>query len=171
MRLRNSKGQFISAQAEEAIRDIARDQGAKEVQQFYSQNENEFKGLFSATNEAKFSTENAGGYISQNFDKFKINDGEKTHTVSRGEALKLVAQFQNFINKEGANTAIFTGEMKDKDKNGSFHTLEINLPVNKNKTGKGFKMSKDKLEKMEESGDIEYYKKSKKKSKKTSKKK
>lgn len=162
MRLRNAKGQFISKEAAEIITQISTEQGATDIQAFYRQNENEFKGIFSATNEAMFSTENSAGYISNNFDKFKINDGEKSHYVSRGEALKLVAQFQNFINKEGANTAIFSGEMKDKDKNGSFHTLEINLPVTKNKKGKGFKMSKEKLNNMEEDGKIQYYKKSKK---------
>lgn len=166
MRLRNSKGQFISAQAEEIIRQIGKEQGAKDVQAFFLQDERQFRGIFSATNEAKFSTENAAGYISTYFDRFKINDGEKSHTVSRGEALKLIAQFQNFINKEGANTAIFTGTMKDKDKDGTFHTLEINLPVNKNKTGKGFEMSKEKLEEMADNDEIEYYKKDKRKNRK-----
>lgn len=161
-RLRNERGQFISKYAEEGIRQIAQEKNVKDVQSFYLQNTEELQGLFSPTNEAKFSTENGGYYISTYFDKFAVNNGEKVYNISRNEALKLIAQFNNFINKEGSNFAVFTGEMKDKDRSGSFHKLEINLPVTKNK-GKGFRMSKENLDKMEKDGILEYYKKSKKK--------
>lgn len=164
-RLRNSRGQFISKFAEEGIREITQEHGAKDAQKYYLENENEFRGLFTATNEAKFSSENGSDYLGANFDKFKINNGEQTYNVSRGEAQKLISQFNNWMNKEGANFALFTGTMKDKDKNGQFHTLEINLPVNKNK-GKGFRVSREKAEEMEENGDIEYFKSDYKKKKK-----
>jgi len=163
-RLRNSKGQFISKFAEEGVRQIAQESGAKNVQDFFVQNENEMRGLFSTTHKAKFSSENAAEYLDANFDKFKIKDGEKTHTVSRGEAQKLISQFNNWSNKEGANFALFYGTMKDKDRDGQFHTLEINLPVSKNK-GKGFRMNREKAEKMEEEGKIEYFKSDYKKKK------
>ena len=54
--------------------------------------------------------------------------------------------------------------MKNKDVNGSFHTLEINLPIIKK--GKGFQVNRDKLIQMEEDGEIETMQSDKKKKKK-----
>lgn len=164
-RLRNSRGQFISKYAQEGVEQISAEHGAKDPQKYFLENETEFRGLFSATNEAKFSSENAADYLNANFDKFKINNGEQTYNVGRNEAMKLISQFNNWSNKEGANFALFSGTMKDKDKDGQFHTLEINLPVNKNK-GKGFRVSREKAETMEENGEIEYFKSDYKKKKK-----
>ena len=158
MRLRNAKGQFISKEAETMIREIAEEKGAKNNEQnFFLQNEREFDGLFSATNEAKFDSKNGPEYINSHFDKFAVNNGDKTYNISRGEAMALISGFQNYINFKGGNFAVFTGDMKSKDKNGMYHKLEINLPVEKQKNGT-FKFSDEKLKEMEENDKIQYYK-------------
>jgi len=155
-RLRNSKGQFISKQAEEAIRQISEEHGVKDAQTYFQQNEKSFKGLFSATFEAKFSTNNAADYLNRNFDKFAVSNGEKEYSISRYKLIELIAKFQNYINFHGANTAVFTGEMRDKDKDGAFHKIVVNMPIVKE--GNTFSFSLEKLEEMEENGDIELFK-------------
>lgn len=133
-RLRNSKGQFISKVAEEGIRFVAEEQGVKntdKIQDFFLQNETEFRSLFIGTHEAQFSTDNAGDYLNRNFDTFRINNGEETFKVSRTQAANLVTKFQRYQVNNKTYLTLLKGTMFDVDKNGAFHGLEINLPVKK----------------------------------------
>lgn len=158
-RLRTSDGVFISKEKEVLIYELAEKRGVKPVQEkvqdFYNQNEKKLEGFVKRGEvEATFSSSNYVKYLTNNFNKFYVNNIR----VERLEIIYIITQLHSYLFKNYDSIQnLFHGIMTDVLKGEGAQTLSVILPVIKDSAGNwrvdGAKVQEE-LDKGDE-GDIE----------------
>jgi hypothetical protein len=160
MRLRNSKGQFISKEKEEAIRYLSYTNGYKEAEIFLKENYSEVQNYLEL---GKADTSfNESSYFDKldKFDKFKING----QAVSKNVALYEISKSINYMKRNlNASHIVFHAQMNDQSINDQkFKTIEIVLP--KIKRGANVKEDNEQeIENLQDEGILDIYESDKKK--------
>lgn len=155
-RIRTSEGTFISKEKEVLIYELAEKRGVKpqkeEVQDFYNQNEKTLEGFVKRGEvEATFSSANYAKYLTNNFNKFYVNNIK----VERKEIIYIVAQVQNYLFKNHDSIHnLFHGIMTDVVKGEGAQTLSVILPVIRDSAG-NWRVSGEKVQEMIDEEDIE----------------
>lgn len=155
-RIRTSDGTFISKEKEVLIYELAEKRGIKPVQEkvqdFYNQNETTLEGFVKRGEvEATFSSANYAKYLTNNFNKFYVNNIK----VERKEIIYIVTQVQNYLFKNHDSIHnLFNGIMTDVVQGEGAQTLSVILPVKRDSAG-NWKVDGQMVEEMIEGEDIE----------------